>query len=107
MVGATSTTSLSLPAAFTPAQSFFVSADVTGSEKKTAAYCASLAEKAMQNAKTQFKCNVRAVVTDNENKMEVMRKQLKEEYEDLVVYRCSSHLLNLLGEDLTPSQVTK
>jgi len=49
---------------------------------------------------------VRAVVTDNEKKMEVMRRELKEASDDLVVYGCSSHLLNLLGDDLTPQQVT-
>ncbi len=61
----------------------------------------------MEDAKSHFKCNVRAVVTDNEKKMEVMRQQLKDLNEELVVYGCSSHLLNLLGEDVTPSQVTK
>ena len=91
----------------TGSKSFFLSADDTGSHKKTATYCASLAEKAVEDAKSHFKCNVRAVVTDNEKKMEVMRQQLKDLNEELVVYGCSSHLLNLLGEDVTPSQVTK
>ena len=54
-----------------------------------------------------FKCTVRGVMTDNKKKMEVMRHELKEANNDLVVYGCSSHLLNQLGEDLTPSQITK
>lgn len=90
----------------TGSKSYFVEAVDTGANKKTATYCASLAEQAMADTSTKFNCTVRAVVTDNEKKMEVMRRELKENNPDLVVYGCSSHLLNLLGEDLTPKQVT-
>ena len=46
-----------------------------------------------------------AVVTDNEKKMDIMRKQLKDDIPDLTVYGCSSHILNLLGQDLTPNAI--
>lgn len=87
-------------------KSFFITADDTGSNKKTASYCASLAEQAMSLAETKFKCKVRGVVTDNEKKMEVMRKELQENNDSLHVYGCSSHLLNLLGDELSPNQIT-
>ena len=35
-----------------------------------------------------------------------MRRELREANDDIVVYGCSSHLLNLLGDDLSPQQVT-
>jgi hypothetical protein len=88
-------------------KSYFVTAEDTGSHKKTATYCAMLAEQAISDAATKFGCTVRGVVTDNEKKMEVMRRELKEANPDLVVYGCSSHLLNLLGDDLTPTEITK
>ena len=36
-----------------------------------------------------------------------MRRELKEANPDLVVYGCSPHLLNLLGDDLTQTEITK
>ena len=62
--------------AHTGSKLYFVSAEDTGSNKKTASYCASLAEQAMFDATTKFKCTVRGVVTDNEKKMQVMRREL-------------------------------
>ena len=41
------------------------------------------------------------IVTDNERKMEVMRNKLYEVDNSLITYGCSSHLLNLLGQDIT------
>jgi len=49
-------------------KSYFVTAKETPSNKKTASYCASLAQQAMSDA-TNFGCIVRALVTDNEKKM--------------------------------------
>ena len=45
------------------------------------------------------------MVTDNEKKMEVMNQNFKEADPDLTAYGCSAHLRNLLGQDITPSQV--
>ena len=45
------------------------------------------------------------MVTDDEKKMEVMKQNLKEADPDLTAYGCSAHWLNLLGQDITPSQV--
>jgi len=36
-----------------------------------------------------------------------MRRELKEVNPDRVVYGCSSHLQNLFGDDLTPTEITK
>ena len=86
-------------------KSYFLSAVETGSNKKTSAYCASLAKTSMGEASATFECNVTAVVTDNEKKMDVVRKQLKDDMPDLTVYGCSSHIMNLLGQDLTPNAI--
>jgi len=48
----------------------------------------------MSDGATKFGCIVRAVVTDNEKKMEGMRRELKEANDDLV------------GDGVTPQQVT-
>ena len=37
--------------------------------------------------------------------MEAMRNKLYEVDNSLITYGCSSHLLNLLGQDVTPQQV--
>jgi hypothetical protein len=39
--------------------------------------------------------------------MEKMRHALHEDNSDLIVYGCSPHLLNMLGEDLTPTAIMK
>ncbi|KAK2168525.1 hypothetical protein LSH36_16g07014 [Paralvinella palmiformis] len=58
----------------------------------------------MKIAAESFGCNVTAVVTDNERKMNSMHENLKEDNPSLTVYGCLSHWLNLLGQDVTPSQ---
>ena len=52
-----------------------------------------------------YDCKVTGVVTANEKKMEVMKQNLREADPDLTAYGCSAHWLNLLGQDITPSQV--
>ena len=59
----------------------------------------------MREAKENFGCKVKAVVTDNENKMKAVRSSLKEDDPDLNVYGCSSHWLNLLGQDITETRI--
>ena len=36
-----------------------------------------------------------------------MRESLKEDQPDLVTLGCPAHMLNILGQELTPSHVTK
>jgi len=86
-------------------KSYFVNAESTGAAKKTATYCAELAEKARAEAESRFGCRVRGVVTDNEKKMEVMRQELEKADENLITYGCASHVLNLLGQDITTQKI--
>jgi len=44
-------------------------------------------------------------VTDNEKKMEKMKRTLQQDDDRLIVYGCSSHWLNLLGQELAHSPV--
>ena len=51
-----------------------------------------------------YKCPVTGMVTDNEKKLETMSNNLNEHDQNLIVYGCSAHWLNIL-EDFTPSTV--
>jgi len=55
----------------------------------------------------KYGCKVRSIVTDNEKKMGKMKRMLQEDDDQLIVYGCSSHWLNLLGQQVTPSQIMK
>ena len=88
-------------------EAFFLEAVDTSSNKKTAEYCKTLVQKAMVSAEEKYGCHVRNIVTDNAKSMEKMRQKLQEDDEDLIVYGRSSHILNLLGQSLTPSSVIK
>ena len=44
---------------------------------------------------------------DNAKNMDKMRRELEEEDENLISYGCLSHVLNLLGQDLTPAFIMK
>ena len=50
----------------TGGKSYFVNSVDTGTNKKTATYCASLAIEATEEATVKFGCKVVAIVTDNE-----------------------------------------
>lgn len=89
----------------TGSKAFFLSSVETGTNKKTAEYCAELAKDAMNEALEKFGCRVIAVTTDNEKKMQKMKELLCSEFDNLIVYGCASHWMNLLGQDVTPSQV--
>ena len=82
-----------------------MSSTETGSNKKTAQYCATLAKDAIKEANLKYGCHVSAVTTDNEKKLQKMRDLLPEDDQNVIVYGCASHWLNLLGQDITPSQV--
>ena len=86
-------------------KSYFLSAVDAGTNKKTAAYCTSVAQEAISTATEQYQCTVTGVVTDNEKKMVAMKQNLHDSNPELTVYGCSAHWLNLLGQDITPAQV--
>lgn len=88
-------------------QSYFLDSVATGSMSKTAENCKSLAADSIKTARETYNCKVTSVVTDNAANMAKMRQALKDDDPDLNVYGCSAHLLNLLGEDLTPSAIMK
>lgn len=82
---------------------YFVTAVDTETNKKTAEYCLKLAKEAKKEAYLKFGCEVKSFVSDNEKKMQVMRKKLQEDLEDkeFISYGCASHYLNLTGQDIT------
>ena len=58
-------------------------------------------------AEQMYGCKVRTIVTDNAKNVEKMRKEMEKEDSNLVTYSNLSHVLNLLGQDLTPASVVK
>ena len=89
----------------TGSKTYFLNAVDTGPNKKTASYCASLFQEAISEAETKFRCRTVGIITDNERIMEAMRNKLYEMDNSLITYGCSSHLLNLLGQDVTPQKI--
>lgn len=84
---------------------YFLSAVDAGTNKKTAAYCTTVAQDAIDKANKQYQSIVTGVVTDNEKKMVAMKQNLVESNPDLTVHGCSAHWLHLLGQNTTPVQV--
>ena len=85
---------------------FMLDSHDTGSMTKSADKCKDLAQSSITRAKEEFGCKVTSIVTDNAKAMENMRKALQEDDPDLIVYGCSSHWLNLLGNDHSVSTIT-
>jgi len=79
----------------------------TGSMTESGENCNTLAQKSIKIAKDKFDCVVPCFDTDNARNMDKVRDSLKEDDSSLVVYDCSVHMLNLLGQDITPSSVMK
>lgn len=88
-------------------QQHFISSLDCGANHKTAEYCTQVASDAIKMLKEEFSAQVIGVVTDNENKMKAVRKKLKELHKEVTAYGCSSHYLNLLGQELTNPDVIK
>ena len=88
-------------------KSFFVKATDNGSAKKTAEYCKDQCSATMAEIEQKYACKVRSIVTDNEKKLEKMKTLLQQDDDQLIVYGCSSHWLNLLGQELTTPQIMK
>lgn len=91
----------------TSGKSYFLKAEECGSSKKTAEYCKTVTDKSIQLAEDKYKAKVVSVVTDNESKMDKLRRLLVKERNDLVVYGCTAHWMNLLAQDITPVSITK
>lgn len=88
-------------------KSFFMKATDNGSQKKTAQYCKNQCSATITEIQQKYGCTVRSIVTDNEKKMQKMKSLLLEDDNQLLVYGCSSHWLNLLGQELTPAPIMK
>ncbi|XP_065682447.1 uncharacterized protein LOC105843930 [Hydra vulgaris] len=86
---------------------YLISAIDTGSQSKTAEYCAQAAKDAIKIDKETFNKDVFAVCTDNENKMSKMRKLLQAEAPKLITFGCSAHFLNLVEKDVSPKSIVK
>ena len=77
----------------------------TNDEKHSAENLAIIADDHMQKAKEKYGVKIVAVVTDNAENMNSMRKKIQEKA-NVVQYGCSAHQLNLLAKDLlVPSQI--
>jgi hypothetical protein len=65
-------------------------------------YLTQLAVDAIRKCQKEFGAEVRSFVTDNASNVAKMRKNLEENKEgiDVITYRCSAHLLNLLSAEL-------
>ena len=61
----------------------------------------------MASAGEKYRYHVHDIVTNNASSMEKMRGLLREYNDDLIVYGCSSHYLNLFGQSLTPQMMIK
>lgn len=86
-------------------KSYFLDSVETGTKTKNAPFHKSIFQQAITKAKETFNCDVKAVVTDNARVMEKAKELLYEEDNDLIVYGCNAHYLNLLGQDITSTQV--
>ena len=88
-------------------KSYLLDSVATGTMTKSSDDCKELCQQSNQVAEDEFGCKVTSIVTGNAKNTERMRYSLKAEDNNLVVYGCAAHLVNLLGEDLTPSATMK
>lgn len=85
-------------------KSYFLSAVDAGTNKKTAAYCTSVAQEAISTATEQYQCTVTGVVTDNE-KMVAMKQTLHDSNPELTSVWVFCTLVEPTRTDITPAQV--
>jgi len=71
------------------------------SNSKTARYCHELLQDAILTAETQYGCIVGALITDNCNTMLALHNLVRESRPDMFVFGCNTHLLNLIGKEIT------
>lgn len=79
----------------------FLNASSAEDNVKTSEYCFEQLENAIQNAEQSFGVQVIGCVTDNCNSMRCLRRIVAEKYPHFFVFGCNTHLLNLIGKDLT------
>lgn len=87
---------------FTGESSYFSSAIDSGCNVKSADYCLKMAKVAIDEAVTKFNCKVQSCISDNEQKMALMRKKWSKLHNDkkFISYGCASHYLNLVGKEI-------
>jgi len=81
----------------TGSECIFYNSVNAGSEKKTTIYFAGVTKTAITEVETKYNCKVTSLVTDNVNKMELMRTIIHEEMPSIITHGCLAHYLNLLG----------
>lgn len=86
-------------------KSYFLCSENTGSNRKTAEYCAEKAQEAIRKVEQQYGAIVVGFCSDNEAKMVKMRQLLMETNPTLHAYGCAAHYMNLLGNDITVSAI--
>lgn len=91
----------------TGTKSYFIKAENAGTNKKDAEYCKKLLEDTINELEEEYECKVIGTVNDSCNVMKSMRIKILEDYPELYAYGCHSHLLNLVGKDLTPEELRK
>lgn len=94
-------------AVHTGAKTHCISAIETGSNNKDAVYCTKIAADTITELETKYEAKVVRFMTDNENKMTAVRRELAVQNKGLTSYGCSSHYLNLLGQDFTVANIMK
>lgn len=77
----------------------------TGVDRHTAENLKDLAVKAIKIAQEDFQVTVGSFVTDNAANVQKMRLDLVNDF-DIIQYRCSDHMLNLLAQDLEIPEAT-
>ena len=73
--------------------------------EKDAENCAKLLEEAMTLAEDSYGVKGNGVCTDNASSMKKMRKTIQEKKPEVETWGCSAHLLDLLGQELTPDTI--
>ena len=86
---------------------YFVDAKDTGTMQKTAENCKAMILDSRDTAEQSYGCKVKTFVTDNARNMEKMRNELENDDDSVVTYGCLAHVLNLLGQDITPQALIK
>lgn len=76
-------------------------------EKAGAEYCYDQVQAAIDQAKSEFDCDIVALVTDNCSTMAALQQLIAKNYPELITIGCNSHLFNLLGCNFTPADLKK
>eukprot|EP00095_Tigriopus_kingsejongensis_P008704 maker-scaffold894_size84319-snap-gene-0.10 protein:Tk08704 transcript:maker-scaffold894_size84319-snap-gene-0.10-mRNA-1 annotation:"PREDICTED: uncharacterized protein LOC103307970" len=77
----------------------------TSDAKKTSEYCFETAKESIEAAEEKYGVKIVGFCSDNENKMNKVRKLLSEWRQDFITYGCSAHLLNLVESSGSPADI--